>query len=157
MTFTTSVQRYHHFGPSSSINNDTETLQPVIADICMRQKRICECCGNIGHKDDACIIRGPKLLPPSLKRNMNQFNALNCEEPNDPPRDWNIQPPASHFKSRTSPPKTSPMVSAIMGVLNHRAIDNGDVEVHPSYFPVESNPEYVLDPDTTPIKSIDDD
>ena len=44
------------------------------------------------------------------------------------------------------------MVSAIMGVLNHRAIDNGDVEVHPSYFPVESNSESAPDPDTTLIK-----
>ena len=31
-TLTTSSQRSHHFGPSSSINNDTETLQSVISD-----------------------------------------------------------------------------------------------------------------------------
>ena len=43
-----------------------------------------------------------------------------------------------------------------MGILNHRAIDNGDVEFHSSYFPAESNYESVPDPDTTPIKSIDD-
>ena len=43
-----------------------------------------------------------------------------------------------------------------MGVLNHRAIDNGDVEVHPSEFSVESNSESVSDPDTSPINSIDD-
>ena len=49
------------------------------------------------------------------------------------------------------------MVSAIMGRLNNHAIDNGDVEVHPSEFPVEFNSGYVTDPDTTPIKSIDDD
>ena len=53
-------------------------------------------------------------------------------------------------------PKTSPVVSAIMGRLNHHDIDNGDVEVHPSYFSAESNYETVLDPDTTPIKSMDD-
>ena len=29
------------------------------------------------------------------------------------------------------PPKTSPVISAIMGILNHHAIDNRDVEVHP--------------------------
>ena len=44
-----------------------------------------------------------------------------------------------------------------MGRLNHHAIDNGDVEVHPSEFPVEFISEFVPDLDTTPIKSIDDD
>ena len=88
---------------------------------------------------------------------MNQSNALHSGEPTDPPREWNIQHPAAHFKSRTSPPKTIPVVSAIMGRLNHHTIDNGDVEVHPSYFPVESNSESVIDSYTTPIKSIDDD
>ena len=44
-----------------------------------------------------------------------------------------------------------------MGRMNHHNIDNGDVEVHPWYFPVESNSESVPDPDTNPIKSIDDD
>ena len=29
-TFTTTGQRYHHFGPSYYINNDTVSLQPVI-------------------------------------------------------------------------------------------------------------------------------
>ena len=42
-----------------------------------------------------------------------------------------------------------------MGILNHHAIYNGDIEVHPSEFPVESNSEYVPGTDTTPIKSID--
>ena len=49
------------------------------------------------------------------------------------------------------------MVSAIMGRLNHHAIGNGDVEVHPSEFSVEYNSESVLDPDTTMIKSVYDD
>ena len=49
------------------------------------------------------------------------------------------------------------MVSAITVRLNHHDIDNGDVEVNPSEFPVESNPESVTDPDTTAIKSIDND
>ena len=74
---------------------------------------------------------------------MNQFNALHGEEPNDPPIDWNSQNPAAHFKYSTFPTKTSPVVSAIMGRLNHHAIDNGNVEVHHSEFSVESNSESV--------------
>ena len=49
------------------------------------------------------------------------------------------------------------MISDIMGGINHHTIDNGDVKVFPLEFPVEFNSEYVTDPDTTPIKSIDDD
>ena len=49
------------------------------------------------------------------------------------------------------------MISAITGKLNHYAIDNGDVKTPTSYFPVESNYESVPDPDTSQIKSIDDD
>ena len=41
--------------------------------------------------------------------------------------------------------------------LNYHAIDNGYVKVHISEFPVEFNYESFLDPDTTPIKSNDDD
>ena len=37
----TSVQRSHHFGPSPFINNDTSSLQPVIAEIRTIQKIIC--------------------------------------------------------------------------------------------------------------------
>ena len=84
---------------------------------------------------------------------MNKFNTLHGEEPNDTPRLWNRQPPAANFKSRTSPSKTIPAFSDIMGRLNHHSIYNGDVEVHLSEFPVESNSESVTDPDTTPIKS----
>ena len=43
-----------------------------------------------------------------------------------------------------------------MGRVNHHAFDNVDIEVHPSEFPFGFNYEYVPDPDTTPIKSIDD-
>ena len=138
-TSTTSGQRYHHFVPSSFINNVTASLQPVIASLRMRQKSICKWCGSIGHKAGACIIQDPKFLPPILRRKMNQFNALHGEEPNEPPRVWNSQPPAADFKSITSPPKTSPMFSAIMGILNNHAIDNVDAGVHPSEFPVEFN------------------
>ena len=44
-----------------------------------------------------------------------------------------------------------------MGILNHHAVDNGDVKVHPSDFSVESNSESVPYPDTTPIKLFYDD
>ena len=102
----------------------------------MRQKIICECCGIIGYKTDDCIIYCPKLLPPSLRRNMNQFNDLNGEEPTEPSRKCNRQLPAAHFKSITSTPKTMHVVSAFMGILNHHAVDNGDVEFQLSEFPV---------------------
>ena len=88
---------------------------------------------------------------------MNQSSALHGYEQTDPPRHWNIQPPAAHFKSSTSTLKTSLVVSAIMGRLNCHDIDNGDVKVHPSKFSVESNSESVLSPYNTPIKSIDGD
>ena len=143
---TTSGHRSHHFVSSSSSNNDATTLQPVIAALRMRQKIICECCGRIGHKSDACIIRGPKLLPPSLRGKMNQFNALHGDEPKEPPREWNSQPPAAHFKSRSSPSRTNPLVSAIIGKLNHHAINNGDIT---SDVPVESSYDSVPYPDTT--------
>ena len=123
----------------------------------IRQKIICECCGRIGHKADSCIIHGPKFLPPSIGRNINQFNALHGEEPTETPREWSSQPTADRLKSRTSSPKTSPMVSFIMERLNHHAIDNGDVKVHTSDSPFESSYESVPDPDTTPIRSIEDD
>ena len=151
---TTSSQRYHHFSPPSSINNYVATLQPVIADLRTRQKIICELCGRIGNKADVCIIRDPKFLPPSLRRKVNQFNSLHGDETNEPPRDFNIQTPAAHFKYSTSPSKSNPVISAIMGRLNHHAIDNGNVKVSASYFPFDSNSESVQDPDTTPIKSI---
>ena len=88
-TLITSGQRSRHFGPSSSSKNDAATLQPVIAALCMRQKSICECCGIIGQKADALIIRGQKTLPPILRRNINQSNSLHGEEPKEPPREWN--------------------------------------------------------------------
>ena len=122
-------QSSHHFGLSSSINNDAETLNPVIAALRMIQKSICEFCGRIGHKYDACIIRGPKFLPPSLRININQFNAIHGDEPKEPPREWNSQPTAAYFKSRTSPSRTNPVISAITGKINHHAIDNGNVKI----------------------------
>ena len=122
----------------------------------MRKKSICELCGRIGHKADAYIICGPKCLIQSIRINMNKFNTLNGEEPNEPPMERNNQPPETHFKYRTSTPNTRTEVSAITGRLNHNAIYNGDFEVHPSDFPVELNSESFPYPDTTPIKSIDD-
>ena len=68
---------------------------------------------------------------------MNKFNALHGDEPKEPPRECNSQPPAAHLKSRSSPSITNPVISAIMGKINHRAIDNGDVKVPTSDFPVK--------------------
>ena len=39
-TLTTSDQISHHFGLLSSTKNDTDTLQPVIATLCIQQKII---------------------------------------------------------------------------------------------------------------------
>ena len=41
--------------------------------------------------------------------------------------------------------------------LDNHTIDNGDVKITTSEFPVESNSKSAPYPDTTPIKSIDDD
>ena len=131
-TLTTSVQRSHNSGLSTSTNNDRETPQPVIAALCVFHKTICKFCDGVGDKAGFFIIRGPKLLPPSIRRNMNQFNALHNDKPNEPPREWNSQPPAVDFKYRTYPPKTSLLVSYIIRKLNHHGIDNDGVEVHPS-------------------------
>ena len=72
---------------------------------------------------------------------MNQLNPRHGDETTDPPQEWNSQHIEDHFKYRTSPPKTSPMVLDIVGRMNHHAIDNGDVEVNPSEFLFESNSE----------------
>ena len=144
-TLNTSGHCPHHFSPSPSSNNYESTLQPVIEALRMRQKSICECCGRIGHKADACIIRGPKCLPPSLRREMNQFNALHGDEPKEPPREQNRKPQENHFKYRSSPSRTNPVVSDIMGRLSHHAIDNVDIT---SDIPVESSYDSVPYPDT---------
>ena len=52
-TLTNSGQISHNLGPSYSINNDTEYLQPAIANTLTRKKSICESCGRIGQKADA--------------------------------------------------------------------------------------------------------
>ena len=156
-TLITSGQRSNIFGTSSFSNNDAATVKTFIAALCMRQKSIYECCERIVQKADACIIRGPEFLPPSLRRKMNHFNELHGDEPKEPPRERNSQPPAAHFKSRSSPSRTNPVISANTGKINHHAIDNGDVKIPISDVPVESSYESVPDPDTTTIKSIDDD
>ena len=43
-TLTTSVQRSHNFGPSSSTNNDIATLKLVIEALCVLQNIICIFC-----------------------------------------------------------------------------------------------------------------
>ena len=78
-TFTTSFQHSHNFGPLYSINNDTASSQSVIEALHMIQMSICKFCGGIGHKADACIVRGPKFLPPSIRRKINQFNSIHGE------------------------------------------------------------------------------
>ena len=88
---------------------------------------------------------------------MNHFNALCGYEPTWTPRECNKNPPEVHFKSWTSPPKTSPVSLAIVGILNHHYVGNGDVEVHPSNYALGYTSESVTYPDTTLIKSIDDD
>ena len=155
-TFTTSGQRSHHFSPSPSVKNYTAYIQPVIADIRTKKKIICKCCGIIGHKADACIICGPRFLSLSLRRKVYNFNSLHGDEPNEPPREWSIQPPADYFKYSTSSSNTISVVSSTTGKLNHHEIDNVGVKVHTSDFPVEFNSESVPDLDTTPIKSIGD-
>ena len=88
---------------------------------------------------------------------MNKFNSLHGDELTEPSREWNRQPLLYHFKYRTSPSKNNPVASAITGRLNHHSINNGNVKVSISEFPVESNSESVPYPNTTPIKSIDND
>ena len=132
--FNTSVQRSHHFGTSTSTNNDTGNLKPVITDIHIRQKNIYKCCGILGHKADAYIICVPNFLPPILRINMKQFNSIHHYEATGPLIEWNSQPPVVHFGYQTSPPKTISMVFSIMGGLNHHSIHNGDVEIYPSEY-----------------------
>ena len=75
-TLTNSGQLSVNFVPSSSIKNDTASLQTFISALRIRQRITCKFCESIGHKSYSCIIPVPKLLLPSLRRNMNQFNAL---------------------------------------------------------------------------------
>ena len=58
---------------------------------------------------------------------MDQFNEIHGDKPDEPPREWNIQHPEVHFKSCTSAPNTTPVVSDIMGRINHHAVHNGGV------------------------------
>ena len=88
---------------------------------------------------------------------MNQFNSLRNYESDETPRECNGQPPEVHFKSITSPPKTSTIILDIMVRVKHDAIDYGDVRVRPSDYTFESIYKCVPDPETNPIKSIDDD
>ena len=62
----------------------------------------------------------------------------------------------NHFKYRSSPSRNNPVISAIVGKLDHHAIDNCDVKIPTSEFPVESNYDSVTDTYTTLIKYIDD-
>ena len=66
---------------------------------------------------------------------INQCKSLRVGEPTEPSTECNKQYQESHFKYRTSPPKTIPVDSAIMERINHHSIDNGVFDVHPSEFP----------------------
>ena len=96
-----------------------------------------------------------KFLPPSLFRNNNQFNAVHGNTQHEPPKEWTRTSPADRLKSPTSTTRSStdkrhsPVVSDIIGKLNHYAVDNGDIEVYPS--------DSIIYTDKMPIKSEDDD
>ena len=47
----------------------------------------------------------------------------------------NPNPRSEFFKSHNYDPKHSPLVSKIMGILNHLTVYNSGVEVYPSYYP----------------------
>ena len=126
-TSTTSDQRSKYFGLSSSTQNDKATFQAVNAALCIGQKTICKCSEIIGHKYNACIIRDPNFLPPSIRINVNQLNTLHGNEPTYLPRYWNIQTPLVHFKYWNSPPQTSSVILSIMGRLTSHVINNGDI------------------------------
>ena len=84
---------------------------------------------------------------------MNKFDAIHGDKPKEPANEQNRHPTTAHFKYRTSTSRTNPVISAIMGKLNHHAINNVDVKIPTSDVPVESNYDSVPDPYTTPIKS----
>ena len=76
------------------------------------------------------------ISPSSLGKNMKQFNTLHGDKPSEPQRQCNSQPPSVHFKPHNSAPKHSPLVSEITERINHHSVDNGDVELYPSYYPL---------------------
>ena len=83
---TSSGQLYYHFGTSSSTKNE-KTLQPAVAYLCVQHKVVCELCGRIGHKADACTFCGPNFLPPSPRINVNYFNTIHGNEQTDTQRE----------------------------------------------------------------------
>ena len=87
---------------------------------------------------------------------MNKCNAVHGDELTEPPRQWNSQPPSVHLKACSPHPNTSPGVLSIVGRLNYHAINNGDVEVYNSDFPLGYASDSVPDQYNTPIKLIYD-
>ena len=150
-------QIYHPLGTSSSVNTDTSSHQTVIAALSVRQKIICELFGMIGHKSDSCTICGPNFFLPSLRINMDQFNALRDDEHTESPRKCYSQLPEIHFKYLALPPNTSPVVLDIMVIINHDSVDNGNVVFFTSYYSLGYTSDSVPDLDNTPIKLIDND
>ena len=84
---------------------------------------------------------------------MNKFNALHGDEPAEPPREWNVQPPSVHSKYYIPCFKNSNVVLAIMGRLNRHVVDNGDVDVYTTWYPLEYTSNYIPEPYNNTIKS----
>ena len=84
-----SVNSSNHVGNSFFTNNGTATLHIVISALHIIKKGICVYYGIIGHKSNDWIIFEHKLLPTSLRININQLNTVHGNKKTDPPREWN--------------------------------------------------------------------
>ena len=83
-------------------------------------------------------MRGTNLLPNIIRINMNKFNGIHGEEKIN--HQENVTENLHKFTSNTTTPpqKIIPVVSDIMGRLNHHGVDNSDVKVYTSNYPLES-------------------
>ena len=80
---------------------------------------------------------------------MNQFNELHGDNTNKATKEWNIQ---VHLKNHIYAQKRITMGSYIKGRINHHAVDNGDVDVYPSNYPLEYTSASVPDTNNKPIQ-----
>ena len=87
-------------------------------------------------KTDSCIIRSTKCIPTRFRRKANQYNVIHSDKPTDTTRECSSQPSPVHSEYLNSDPKNIHAVWAIMGRLNHHTVDNGDIEVYTSYYPL---------------------
>ena len=98
---------------------------------------------------NSCIIYGPNFLLTGFRINMNQLNTLHGDEKRSKkPTFW------SSIEILYLSYKISPLISGIMGVLNHNDVDNGDVEVYCSEYPLEYTSDSVPYTYITESKSI---